>query len=179
MENYEFLENSMVSLSIITEKDFPVLFPLMNTPEVLDTMVYNYPLDKDEILDNCRTSPESAARGEHYLYGIILKETKTLAGTCGLFDVHRERKKAELGYWIIPDLRRRGIALSACSLVIDCAFSRLSLHKVWAETFATNLPSRQLLEKLHFRRTGTLEKEVFKHGQWADRVHYELLHPDP
>jgi RimJ/RimL family protein N-acetyltransferase len=177
MNQYEFIEDDIISLSIITEGDFPVVFPLMNSPEVLDTMVYNYPLDEEEMKENFRTSPESAARGEHYLYGMTYKGTGAFAGMCGLFDVHEERKKAELGYWVVPDLRKKGIAFTACSLVMNFAFSQLKLHKVWAETFATNLPSQKLLEKLRFRQIGILEKEVFKHGQWVDRIQYEFLNP--
>jgi RimJ/RimL family protein N-acetyltransferase len=141
-------------------------------------MVSNYPLDYDDIYDKFKKSPHSAAQGHNYSYSITLKKSSTLAGMCGLFDINKEQKKGELGYWITPESRRQGIAFAACSLLMESAFTWLDLHKVWAETFATNIPSQKLLEKLGFRKIGILEKDVYKHGRWADRIQYEIVHPE-
>ena len=175
MKNYQRLENNHLILSLMSETDFKMVFPMMNRPEVLDTMVFDFPLNRDEIYPFFTESPQKAADGEGFSYIITHKESGDVAGMCILVDVNKERKNGELGYWINPLFRRQGIAYNACTLLINLAFAELGFHKIWAETFASNSASRELLKKLGFREVGILEKEVLKHGKWRDRVQYEIV----
>ncbi|MBN2440450.1 MAG: GNAT family N-acetyltransferase [Spirochaetales bacterium] len=178
MADSGILESRNLTLSLLSENDFNIIFPLMNRPEILDTMVLHYPLDREEWYDIFKNNPEKAAQGKEFGFMITLKKNKKIAGMCDLLDVNEKREKAELGYWISPEFRKQGIAFDACKLLIEYGFSHVGLHKIWAETFSTNTPSQGLLEKLGFRKVGILEKEVFKHGMWRDRVLYELLNPE-
>jgi len=39
-------------------------------------------------------------------------------GSMGLIDIHRYHCRAELGYWILPEHRRRGHVLRALNLMV-------------------------------------------------------------
>jgi ribosomal-protein-alanine N-acetyltransferase len=179
MNQYKCIETNRLILTIMQKNDFERIFTLMNTKEVLDMMVLNYPLNREDVYKMCHQSPSLAEEGKDYNYIISLKNgSNIIAGMCVLLDVNTERKKAELGYWIIPSQRRRGIAFEACSHLLSYTFSHLDFHKIWAETFYFNIPSQRFLEKLGFTRIGILKQEVKKHGAWQDRVLYELVKKD-
>jgi RimJ/RimL family protein N-acetyltransferase len=179
VDRYRCIETDRLVLTILQKNHCERIFALMNKKEVLDMMVLDYPLNREDIVRMCYQSPGLAEEGKEYNYIISLKNgSNTVVGMCVLLDVHTERKKAELGYWIIPSQRRRGIVFEACTHLLSYAFSHLDFHKIWAETFNFNIPSQRFLEKLGFTKVGMLKQDVKKHGKWQDRVLYELVKED-
>ena len=159
-------------------KIFKDVFPLFNTPAVLDTMGWNYPLDEEEQRSFFKKGPERASRGEEYHFILVQDTTEKITGMCSLLGVDKIRRKAELGYWLVPEARGKGLAFEASRFVMDFAFGEIGLHKLWAETLSTNKKSGSLLLRLGFKRVGILRKELFKNGEWRDRVVYDYLPED-
>lgn len=178
MDSKNIIETQTLRLSIMKKSDYESVYPLMNTKEVLDTMVLDYPVDPHEFYRNCCQSPFLAEEGKNYNFIIRLRDGGDVAGMCVLLDVNPERNKAELGYWIAPSLRRKGIAFEACIHLLRYAYSVKGFRKIWAETFYFNIPSQRLLEKIGFTKIGIKKQEVKKHGKWQDRILYELLSED-
>lgn len=53
-----------------------------------------------------------------------------LAGTASLLHIYPERSDAELGYWLGPQGRGRGLARRAVTLLSDWAFAELGLRRL-------------------------------------------------
>lgn len=55
------------------------------------------------------------------------------------------------------------------------AFEELGLHRLQSDTFAENRASVRCLEKVGYRRVGTLHQRVWRHGAWHDLLLWEIL----
>lgn len=104
-------------------------------------------------------------------WGIRLKESNRLIGTCGFNSWSLKMKSAEIGYDLIPSLWGYGYANEAVSAVLNMAFSgKLScgmLNRIQADTIPGNDASESLLLKLGFVEEG-LRRES---GYWKNTFH--------
>lgn len=74
-----------------------------------------------------------------------------LVGSVGVDDypVHH-RDSAELGYWLAPAERHKGLATAAARAFIDYAWQTLALKHLTASTLTCNPASQRVLAKLGF-----------------------------
>ncbi|UYP48777.1 hypothetical protein NEF87_005062 [Candidatus Lokiarchaeum ossiferum] len=103
-----------------------------------------------------------------------LKETGQHIGDCALF-VTEDAKQAEIGYTLATKFQKQGFATEAVSAIIDFAFNKLNLHRIYASCDCKNYSSFKLLEKLGFRREGHYIENIFFKGAWGDEFFYALL----
>lgn len=67
-----------------------------------------------------------------------------------LLNVARERGEGEIGYWVAPEARGRGLAARAVGLLADWAFATLGLRRLELVTYEGNAPSRRVAERCGF-----------------------------
>jgi RimJ/RimL family protein N-acetyltransferase len=73
-------------------------------------------------------------------------------GSVGLVRIDWERACGEVGYWVAPDARRRGVATRAVELLSTWAFARLPLTRLELIPFAGNLASQRVAERAGYTR---------------------------
>jgi RimJ/RimL family protein N-acetyltransferase len=56
--------------------------------------------------------------------------------------------QAEIGYWLVPDARGRGLATAAASLLIDWALRELDLERIEFAILPENTASQRVAERL-------------------------------
>jgi ribosomal-protein-serine acetyltransferase len=76
------------------------------------------------------------------------------AGLIALKDVDRWNKKAEIGYWLDPDLENKGLMTKCCTALIDCSFRKLGLNRIQIKAGIGNAKSSRIPEKLGFHLEG-------------------------
>lgn len=108
--------------------------------------------------------------------GALAAEEKATGKVIGylLFNAVEENVR-ELGWVFHPTRWRQGYAYEACTALFDYAFTKLAVHKIFAETID---PVRAvgLLEKLGMKREGVQQGQVKDaEGRWADVYLYGLL----
>jgi ribosomal-protein-alanine N-acetyltransferase len=81
------------------------------------------------------------------LFSVILKETGTLIGDCGLEQIESEGA-AELGYDFRSDFWNQGYATEAAIAVSDYAFKILKLPQLISLIRVGNLASRRVAERV-------------------------------
>ncbi|MET0391697.1 MAG: GNAT family protein [Chitinophagaceae bacterium] len=84
------------------------------------------------------------------------------------------RLNAEIGYWLGEEHWNKGIMTAAIRLVTGYAFTSLGMIRVYAEPFATNTASAQVLEKAGYTREAVLRRSVIKNGEVLDSFIYSL-----
>lgn len=89
--------------------------------------------------------------GVEAVWGI--REGDVLLGTVGLHKI--SDGSAELGYWIAPHARGRGVITEACQAVLDFAFDGLELARVQWRAGVGNVPSARTARALGFHFEGT------------------------
>jgi ribosomal-protein-alanine N-acetyltransferase len=90
----------------------------------------------------------------------------------------RQPLTAEIGYWLIPRARGRGLGSRALALLARWAVTDAQLARVEALVVPDNIPSQRVLEKAGFRREGHLRSYLVFDGRRADAFIYSLLPSD-
>jgi len=90
----------------------------------------------------------------------------------------RQRSSAEIGFWLVPRARGRGIGSRAVGLLARWAVQEAGLARVEAYVIPDNIASQRLLEKAGFRREGLLRSYLCYEGRRFDALLYSLLPSD-
>lgn len=188
MPGHVFLEGERVDLRVV-ERDDPDLTALghvRNDPEFRRALGFDAPWPEsrvEEFVASTATDDSSTnllvcldgddAPGDGRRPDGDGEECVEIAGAVNLFDV--DRVAGTLSYWLFDECRGEGYATEAIALVVDHAFERLGLHRIEAEAFTENEPSRRLLDRLGFVHEGTARECRFAGGEYRGRERYGLL----
>lgn len=99
------------------------------------------------------------AQGEALHWGIFLKNTGELTGTCGYYRGFASHR-GEIGYVLHPSYRGLGIMTEAVRLIVDFGLDRLKLHAVIAYTDPANFASQAVLQRVGFKQVGSDEADL-------------------
>lgn len=88
-------------------------------------------------------------------------------------------RSAEIGYWLAPEARGRGVMDRAVRLALDAAFGRLGLDRVVWRAFVGNRGSRAVAERAGFRLEGTLRLDGVQRDVRRDQWVGSVLRDDP
>lgn len=113
-------------------------------------MKRNSPKNNYDALQFILTIQERTKNNQTFYWGISLKDQPNLIGTICLWNFSEDRKKAEIGYELLPEYQRKGIMSEALKAVLDFAFNELHLQEIVAMTHKLNENSKELLLKQGF-----------------------------
>lgn len=92
------------------------------------------------------------SKQQSFFWAIQVKGEETLAGTVTLWNLNREKNKAEMGYELLSIYQGRGIMSEAATAVLNFGFKDLRLSRIEACPHPKNDKSIALLRKLSFKR---------------------------
>jgi RimJ/RimL family protein N-acetyltransferase len=112
-------------------------------------------------------------------WGIRLKDSNKLIGTCGFNSWNLKMKSAEVGYDLLPSFWRYGYASEAVSEILTAAFSGQlpcgELNRIQADTVPGNDASETLLLKLGFKEEGLRRESGYWKGVYHDLKCFGLI----
>lgn len=164
---------SKTTLRELTEKDHTALVELANNKKIWSNLRDVFP------------HPYSAQDGHNFISMVhtdtnakrfAIDYDSNFVGMIGMFpqgDVYRYN--AELGYWIGEKYWGKGIGTSAVSLIVEYAFNKTEITRLYAGIFGYNKASAKILEKNNFRNEGIAKSTVFKDGEYHDEMRYAIL----
>jgi len=111
--------------------------------------------------------------------GFVITASGGIVGNLTLDEIRRDiLQSADLGYWVAPGARRRGVATRAIGLAVGHAFGCLGLHRIHATVDIDNRASWRALENNGFRRVGIIRGFAMVGGRWRDHHLYQLTAED-
>lgn len=140
----------------------------------------NYHVAKN--LTNAFPYPYTRQDGEKYISSTLQIEPARLfaidvkgqaVGSIGFFpqsDIHA--KNAEMGYWLAQEYWGQGIMTEAVEKLVEYAFGKFDITRIYAGPFGTNKASQRVLEKSGFTLEACFKKALFKHGKFIDEMIY-------
>ncbi|NWG10736.1 GNAT family N-acetyltransferase [Candidatus Bathyarchaeota archaeon] len=82
----------------------------------------------------------------------------------------------EIGYAIVPNERNRGYATETIQILVDYLFLTRDIIRIQAIADSVNAASRRALEKVGFKKEGTLRKTLWNaEGKWTSGDVYGIL----
>jgi RimJ/RimL family protein N-acetyltransferase len=118
------------------------------------------------------------ASGEALRWGVTLRDTGQLIGTCGYVAFAGRHARGTLGYEIARAHWGQGLMPEALAAAIRHGFERLSLHRIDAFVAPNNARSARVLQKLGFTNEGVLRDYGLWKGRFWDLCLYSLLRSD-
>lgn len=164
------LNNDVVTLKPISEKDTDFILELRNDLEIADQFFSDAPL-YDFVHNNWLKT-----RNKDDLDFIIFENrTQKKAGRIYITHIDYRHQKGEYGIVIHPRFRSRNLATEATSLLINYVFNNLPMNKLSLEVFIENKKAINLYQKIGFVEEGILKEEFFKNGTFKDIIKMRLL----
>jgi RimJ/RimL family protein N-acetyltransferase len=104
--------------------------------------------------------------------------SEALLGTIALMELDWEQHRADIGFWLAPWARGRGIATRAVTLLARWALEILGLARIQMGIYPSNQASQRVAERAGFVREGVLRSFLEVKGCRQDVVLFSLLPGD-
>ena len=115
------------------------------------------------------------AQGQTLRLALERADDHVLIGTCILFHLHAQCRRAEIGYELRRDAWGRGYMHEALRTMLDIAFAQFGLNRIEADIDPRNTPSARSLERVGFTREGVLRERWIVNDEISDSALYGLL----
>ena len=172
--NFPNIKTSRLHLRQITEADLENIFSGLSHPEVIKYYGVNYS-SLEDTWQQLEWYAELERTHSGIWWAIILAESHRFCGALGYNNLSREHKKAELGFWLLPEYWGRGYVQEALEVVLEYAFQKLKLHRIEAFVETENISSQKALQKQHFQQEGILRDSEFKNGRFISVAIFSKL----
>lgn len=112
-------------------------------------------------------------------YDAIIEADGNPVGLIGLLAIDDKNRKAEY-YICIGEIEYmgKGIARRASEILLNIAFEKYHLNKVYLFTEINNINAQKLFKKLGFKQEGILKSDLIYNGKEVDRVVMGMLFID-
>jgi RimJ/RimL family protein N-acetyltransferase len=115
-----------------------------------------------------------AAEGKEYNFAIVDADGRLLGG-CGLNQISRIHRFANLGYWVRTQATRKGVATAAVRQVAAFAFQKTDLVRLEILCAVGHTASQRVAERAGAVREGVLRNRLLVHGRAVDAVMFSLV----
>lgn len=161
-----FIEGKKVSLREVEESDLVIFKQLRNN--YTDSKSYRsiQPLTSEKqkwYWMNIINSPN------HIVFTIIDKTNKVI-GEIRCSNIVREYQKGELGLFIDPLCRGKGMASEALNLFLEYLFGRANINRIEAQIVIDNSDSL-----VFFRRNKFFQEGVLRDGTYSDMKYKDII----
>ncbi|WP_270182502.1 GNAT family N-acetyltransferase [Alkalihalobacillus sp. CinArs1] len=178
MNVFPELITTRLRLREIKEEDVTALFTIFSSAH---TMKY-YGNDTIQNLEEAEGIMMSFRKGfenkRAWRWGITLKESDELIGTCGFHNWAERVGRIEIGYDLVEKAEGKGYMTEALSAIIPFGFDELHLNRIGALVHPDNTSSRKLVTKLGFQEEGVLRDYAYAGGKHFDLMMHALLKKD-
>lgn len=172
------LTTARLRLRPFDDADAPALVAMHSSAHVLrywDSPPWREPGRAERFLAACRAM---ADEGTGARVAVDRIDDDAFLGWCSLTRWDAQHRSASLGYCFDEPAWGHGYATEAAGALLAWAFATLDLNRVQAQTDTRNAASARVLEKLGFRREGTLREDCVVDGVVSDSWVYGLLRRD-
>lgn len=162
------LETPRLVLRRMRVSDAEDMFAYARLEEVTRFLLWNPHENIQQTRDYLHYIQKLYRDGDYFDWGVELKETGRMVGTCGFTSLDYQNNSAEIGYVLNPSVWGRGLAPEAVSRVLRFAFLELNVHRVEARYMVGNDRSRRVMEKCGMKFEGIRRASMFVKGDYRD-----------
>lgn len=172
------LADDLVRLREFRDDDVPGVALACSDPLTQMFTRVPFPYDDEDAREFVAGASARRIMGEAIDLAVASRDDDRLLGAVGLIVDRHDADRAEIGYWVAPHERGRGVAGRALALlarwaVTDGGFARLDLQAALA-----NGASIRVAERCGFVREGTLRSAWYRGSDRSDMALFSLLSSD-
>ena len=140
-EELPFISAKCVRLRPLNEGDVPALFEIFSDPEVMrywDSPALKSPAGAARLLQQIQ---QNFMARTFFQWGIEEAGEGQAIGTCTLFNVNKNHRRAEVGFALARAKWGQGLMTDALDGLIEFAFTKMGLHRLEADADPRNIKS--------------------------------------
>ena len=169
------LTGTRVRLRAWRADDAPAVHTACQDPDIQRWTTVPVPYGPADAADFLATRvPDARARGGA-AFAVEDLADRSLVGSMTL--LHLARGVGEIGYWVAPGARRRGLGADALATLASWAFAHAGAHRLELLIEPDNHASRALAAHAGFVAEGLLRDRLLVRGERRDALLYTLLAP--
>jgi RimJ/RimL family protein N-acetyltransferase len=169
----EGLRSADVLLRFPSLDDVDGILPAFTDPELREAG--NLPaFGREELVGSIQELPLLAESGRLLALAALDARGGAVIGGGTLHHLDSERRIVEIGYFVLPHARRRGVATTIARLLAEHAFS-LGIERVAAYVNVGNVASERVVERVGFTREGVVRSMPKPDGRRVDKTLFSLL----
>jgi ribosomal-protein-alanine N-acetyltransferase len=166
------LSDDDVTLRRLRSDDAPAyVAAFRDDPELGRLLGMEQDPEEARIRERAERLPELAAEGRIAELAI----GDAFAGSITLHSFDELHRRCEVGFWLVPAARGRGLGSRAVAVQVSWAFDALDLLRVEMTTTPDNEAVFALARRLGFTQEGVLRKRNVERGQRVDVVWFGVL----
>jgi [ribosomal protein S5]-alanine N-acetyltransferase len=173
------LRTERLLLRGLVEADAADLVQLAGDRRIADTMVsVPHPYTLEHAVSWIQTCQLGVQRGQAIHFALLSHGDSRLRGVIEVRAIDPEHEQAELGFWVGCPWWGQGYATEAATKMLELAFVRLELNRIYAHHMLRNHASGVVLGRIGMRREGVLRQRVKKWGIYEDVALWAILRTD-
>lgn len=169
------LRTERLLLRPLAPPDAQALFTVFSDPKVMRYWSSAPWASMEQALGIIAQDRMALPAGEHLRLGLEIRGTTELIGTCSLFNLVPQCKRAEIGYGMSSSFWGQGYMQEALCALLQFGFGEWELNRIEADIDPRNAASARCLERLGFRKEGHLRERWIVEGEVSDSSLYGLL----
>ncbi len=177
-DSFPILKTKRSILRPITFSDLDDIASYCSIPEVSQYTVWDVHKsieDTKEFIQFVINRYESQKVGP---WGIELKETGRIIGSCSFVSWDNKNRRAELGYVLSNRYWNQGIMTEVINRVVEFGFKNLELVRIEARCLPENSGSSRVMEKTGMKFEGVLRKHIWAKNDFQDLKLYSIVRED-
>lgn len=172
------LRDDRIALRAFEDADVEALVSSSNDPLVQLYTRVPTPYTVDDARDFVTGAPARRLFDESLDLAVAAREDDRLLGAIGIIVDRHDEARAEIGYWVCPDDRGRGIAARALMLLSRWALEEARFVRLDLQAAVANEASIRVAERCGFVREGTLREAWYRGPRRTDMALFSLLRTD-
>ncbi|MEX2350193.1 MAG: GNAT family N-acetyltransferase [Flavobacteriaceae bacterium] len=159
------LKTESLLLRQITDKDLKNIHKGLSNPDVVK--YYDISFESMEATkEQMKWFADLEKTETGIWWAVCSPDNTTFFGAGGLNKISKEHKKAEIGFWLLPEFWGRGIMTEAMPAICGYGFKKLGLHRIEGLVESENHNCKNAMSKLDFQHEGTMKDCEIKNGKF-------------
>ncbi|MFC5474789.1 GNAT family N-acetyltransferase [Paraherbaspirillum soli] len=174
-ESTHVITTDQLLIRLVESGDLPAILKFNSDPEMVryrNAPPWRDMSDAYDWLQRIRARQDS---GSALQFVILKANSNAVIGTCVLFKIDAESRRAEIGYSLGHEHWGCGYMHEALSALLHYAFDSLGLNRLEAEIDSRNIRSAKALTRLGFQREGLLRERWILNDEACDSELFGLL----
>ncbi len=173
-DNFPIIKTERLRLRQFSIRDLENVYHGLSHPDVIK--YYGVRFDSLEATkEQISWFSDLEKSGTGLWWAICWKDKSTFLGAGGFNDLDTKNRKAEIGFWLLPDFWGKGIMKEAMPLICNYGFKKLGLHRIEGFVESGNDNVKKGLAKLDFQYEGTMVDCEVKDGKYISLEIYSIL----
>lgn len=177
-KEFPIIETSRLILRGVTTEDANDMFKYLSDIDVVKPMGLEPFKTIKDVWDEISWYKSIYDEGTGIRWGITLKDSGKVIGSCGFLNMLKKHCRAEIGYELSKDYWGKGIASEALEAVVKYGYDQFQLERIEALIEPANLASQKLVERQGFKKEGLLRHYEFTCGKFDDLYMYSIIKED-